>query len=83
MLTAAHLFVSPSTLQLYHGHRPERVTIAIGVYEGDAAPSRWAWWAELLTPLEILREKDEKGHASRGAAAMRVHWRGAAWGRSI
>ena len=30
------------------------VVIAIGVYEGDDKPSRWKYWAELVTPLNTL-----------------------------
>ena len=30
------------------------------MYDADALPSRWSYWAELQTPLEILKERDEK-----------------------
>ena len=36
------------------------MVLAIGVYDADALPSRWSYWAELQTPLEILKERDEK-----------------------
>ena len=31
------------------------MVLAIGVYDADALPSRWSYWAELQTPLEILK----------------------------
>jgi hypothetical protein len=31
--------------------------LAIGMWEADDQPSRWMWWAELVTPLAMLQEK--------------------------
>ena len=41
---------------LFHGFAPSEGLVAVGVYVDDAAPSRWAYWAELQTPLERLVE---------------------------
>ena len=40
---------------------PEEVLITIGVYVADAEPSRWEYWAELLTPPHRLQERDGRG----------------------
>jgi hypothetical protein len=33
------------------------VILVIGMWEADDQPSRWMWWAELVTPLATLQEK--------------------------
>ena len=33
--------------------------IAVGLFEGDRKPSKWAYWAELVTPLATLQELRE------------------------
>jgi hypothetical protein len=37
--------------------------LAIGMWEADDQPSRWMWWAELVTPLATLQEKWQIPHA--------------------
>ena len=37
--------------------------LAIGMWEADDQPSRWMWWAELVTPLATLQEKSQSPHA--------------------
>lgn len=58
ILTAAHLLIHPKS-----GHKlctPDRV-LAVGLFEAHDQPSRWAYWAEVETEDELLREKDAKG----------------------
>jgi hypothetical protein len=37
--------------------------LAIGMWEADDQPSRWMWWAELVTPLATLQERCQSPHA--------------------
>jgi hypothetical protein len=64
VLSAAHVFVDleqtlrprwdPMIVDDW-GATSAPVVIMIGLYEGDKLPSRWAYWAELVTPLETLK----------------------------
>ena len=38
--------------------------LAIAMYEADDQPSRWAYWAELVTPIETLQRLEESPHAN-------------------
>ena len=61
VLTAAHLFISPRNGLLFGGkYAAADVVLAVGMFDADALASRWSHWAELLTPLEVLQERDEK-----------------------
>jgi len=44
--------------------------LAIGMWEADDQPSRWMWWAELVTPLATLQEKCESPHAPHSMTHM-------------
>ena len=46
------------------------IILAIGVWEGDDLPSRWTYWAELVTPLEVLQELRESPHAPHGVTQL-------------
>jgi len=37
------------------------IAIRIAVYNGNSDGSRWAYWAESLTSLDEMKEKDERG----------------------
>jgi hypothetical protein len=51
VLTAAHMAMGL--------HMTENYVVLIGAYTGDAEPARWAYAAEVLTPLAVLREEHE------------------------
>lgn len=74
ILTAAHLFLHPTAMgALFGGGSPApEVLIAIGAYDTDGSPSKWAWWAELLTPIDLLREKDASGIRLLDLAILKV-----------
>ena len=62
VLTAAHVFVDgrwplghPYYLALYHMVPERDILIAIGTYKNDRTPTQWKFWAERLTPLELLK----------------------------
>jgi hypothetical protein len=44
--------------------------LAIGMWEADDQPSRWMWWAELVTPLATLQEKCQSPHAPHSMTHM-------------
>ncbi|KOO27777.1 pkd domain-containing protein [Chrysochromulina tobinii] len=44
--------------------------LAIGMWEADDQPSRWMWWAELVTPLATLQEKSQSPHAPHSMTHM-------------
>lgn len=44
--------------------------LAIGMWEVDDQPSRWMWWAELVTPLATLQEKCQSPHAPHSMTHM-------------
>ena len=72
VLTAAHLFINPrnSRPELFGGkHAAADVVLAVAVYDADALASRWSYWAELQTPLEILQAACSRAHP----ACSRVH----------
>ena len=47
-------------MQLFGGRAElSEVLLAVGVYEGDDLPSRWAYWAEIETPLELVLSADD------------------------
>jgi hypothetical protein len=54
VLTCAHNVMDPGTEQPLV---TENCVVLIGAYAGDAEPARWAYAAEVLTPLAVLREK--------------------------
>ena len=73
-LSAAHLFIEPNPnrhdfLDPLWVRRKMPVDIdwtstaplilAIGMWEGDDKPSKWMYWAELVTPLATLQELHE------------------------
>ena len=63
ILSAAHLFVRASNPALPPYMDPKigwnsttaPFIILIGLYQADDKPSRWAFWAELITPLSVLQ----------------------------
>ena len=56
VLTCAHNVMDPFSEQSLV---TESCTVLVATYAGDAAPARWAYEAEVLTPLSVLREKHE------------------------
>ena len=46
------------------------VILVIGMWEADDQPSRWMWWAELVTPLATLQEMCESPHAPHSMTHM-------------
>ena len=44
--------------------------LAIGIWEADDQPSRWMWWAELVTPLATLQEKCQSPHPPHSMTHM-------------
>ena len=44
-----------------------KVIIAVGIYEADGGPSKWAYWAELVTPLATLQELRPSPHDPPGS----------------
>ena len=65
VLTAAHLFINPRNgrPELFGGKHPVAdVVLAVAVYDADALASRWSYWAELQTPLEILQVACNRVH---------------------
>ena len=56
VLTCAHNVMDPGSGQLLV---TENCVVLIGTYAGDAEPAQWAYAAQVLTPLALLREKLE------------------------
>jgi hypothetical protein len=68
VLTAAHLFLNtsdpkfPPSWSSHLMNTPDwndvasPIIIMIGLYEADELPSRWRYWAELVTPLAVLQK---------------------------
>ena len=79
VLTAAHLFINPRNgrPELFGGKHPVAdVVLAVAVYDADALASRWSYWAELQTPLEILQVACNRVHPPCNRvhpACSRVH----------
>jgi hypothetical protein len=82
VLTVAHLFVDPvenlEPIWTKFGY-PTAIDwtsdtapliLAIGMWEADDQPSRWMWWAELVTPLATLQEKCQSPHAPHSMTHM-------------
>ena len=44
--------------------------LAIGMWEADDQPSRWMWWAELVTPLDTLQQMCQSPHAPHSMTHM-------------
>ncbi|KAL3905815.1 MAG: hypothetical protein SGPRY_010781 [Prymnesium sp.] len=67
LVTCAHLFIRPRNAQeddgdqLWYGFRKEDIRIVLGVYEASDQPTKWAYIADLVTPIDYLRQYDEKG----------------------
>ena len=78
VITAAHLFVAckyppghPYHLALYNMVPERDILIAIGTYKNDRTPAQWKFWAERLTPLELLRVRAQRGVATSRRATSR------------
>jgi len=56
---AAHTILRP--MDKYNLTNLADIAIRIAVYNGDGDGSRWAYWAESLTSLDEMKEKDERG----------------------
>ena len=58
----------PAAIDWTSGAAP--LILAIGMWEADDQPSRWMWWAELVTPLATLQEKSQSPHAPHSMTHM-------------
>ena len=86
VLTAAHLFVDPKSRKpnwqssaSYEAGESASIDwldaaspfiIAIGMYEAIDQPSRWQYWAQLVTPVPVLQELAEHPDAPHDKSCL-------------